>query len=208
MEKPILSGNNISVFFDKKEVIQNLSFKIKANEKIVFTGESGRGKTTLLNALTGFVILTDGEIFWGDKKLEPKSIAEIRNNIAWLPQETALYFNNIHEIIYTPFTFKNNKANYPTTSNVNQLLTDFNLSPDILKNEIDEISGGQKQRILLATALLLKKPILIIDEPTSNLDKKNKKRVTDYVLSQKNLTVIAASHDPYWIEESDRIISL
>ncbi len=208
MEAPIISVNNISIVYDNKNIISNLSFQLNRGEKVAITGESGRGKTTLLNALTGFVPLTNGEIFWGDKKLEPENITEIRSNIAWLPQETALYFNNISEIIYTPFTFKNNKANYPTTSMINQIFNEFNLSPDIINNEIDEISGGQKQRILLATALLLKKPILIIDEPTSNLDENNKKRITDYVLSQKNLTVIAASHDPYWIEKSDRIISL
>jgi ABC-type bacteriocin/lantibiotic exporter with double-glycine peptidase domain len=208
LEAPIISVNNISIVYDNKNIISNLSFQLNRGEKVAITGESGRGKTTLLNAITGFVQLSRGEIFWSDKKLEPENITEIRSNIAWLPQETALYFNNISEIIYTPFTFKSNKVNYPTTSMINQMFSEFNLSPDIINKKIDEISGGQKQRILLATALLLKKPILIIDEPTSNLDENNKKRITDYVLSQKNLTVIAASHDPYWIEKTDRIISL
>jgi len=73
---------------------------------------------------------------------------------------------------------------------------------------MDEISGGQKQRILLASALLLKKNILIIDEPTSALDEKNKKLITDIILNQKDLSVIAVSHDPYWIKNSNKIIDL
>ncbi|MEN8185589.1 MAG: ATP-binding cassette domain-containing protein [Bacteroidota bacterium] len=208
MESPIISVNNISIIYEKEEVIKDLSFQIKKGEKAVITGESGKGKSTILNSLLGFVPISNGEIFISDKKLVPDNILEIRNKVAWLPQETSLDFQNVNDIIYTPFTFKSNKHNFPSNSEVDQILNSLNISSKLLQNEIDEISGGQKQRILLASSLLLKKDILIIDEPTSALDTENKKQITDFVMSQNNLTVLAVTHDIYWIEQSDKIIAL
>ena len=65
-----------------------------------------------------------------------------------------------------------------------------------------------KQRIILLSCLLLKKPLLLLDEPTSALDENVKKIVTDYILSIKDLTVIASTHDEYWIKNSDKVIEL
>ncbi len=204
----LVSANNISVIYETNEVIKNLSFQINKGEKVVITGESGKGKSTILNALLGFIPIINGEVILFNKDLSSENIAEIRSQVAWLPQETTLHFKSVNEIIYSPFTFHVNKLNSPPKSEVNQILKSLNILPELLNKEIDEISGGQKQRILLASALLLKKKLLIVDEPTSSLDEKNKKSITDFILSQNNLTVLAVSHDPYWIQQSDKIIAL
>ena len=205
---PFISVKNISIFYDQNEVIKNLSFLVEKGDKVVITGESGRGKSSILNALLGFIEISAGSISFLDKELSVENISEIRSYIAWLPQETALHFDTVSEIIYSLFSLKINKPNTPSEAQVNQMLNDLNISPDQLDKEMDEISGGQKQRILLAGALLLKKDVLIIDEPTSDLDEKNKKTITNFILSQKDLTVVAVSHDPYWIEQSSKIIAL
>lgn len=208
IDKPVISVNNISVNFEDNEIIKNLSFQIKEGEKAVITGESGKGKSTILNTLLGFIPISKGEIYLFDKQLSIKNLTEIRSQTAWLPQETALHFESVNHIIYTLFTFKANKSKYPSKSKINHLLNSLNLLPELLNKEIDEISGGQKQRLLLASVLLLNKKLLIVDEPTSSLDEKNKKLVTDLILSQKDLTVLSTSHDPYWIQQSDKIIAL
>ncbi len=208
IETPVISVNNISIHYEDQQVIKNLSFQISKGEKVVITGESGRGKSTVLNALLGFIPLFDGAIYFFDKKLTSQNLQEIRSKTAWLPQETALQFESVHDIIYSLFTLKANRSNAPSKSTIDQTLKNLNILPKILNKEIDEISGGQKQRILLAGALLLKKEILIMDEPTSDLDEKNKQLITDFILSQKDLTVIAVSHDTYWIQKSDKIITL
>jgi len=205
---PIITVNNISIFYEKNEVIKNLSFQVEKGDKVVITGESGRGKSSILNALLGFIKISSGNISFFNNELSVENISKIRSKIAWLPQETALHFDSVNEIIYSLFSLKINKQNTPSKAEVNQVLKELNVSPDLLDKEIDEISGGQKQRVLLAGALLLKKEILIIDEPTSDLDEKNKKLITDFVLSQNDLTVVAVSHDPYWIEHSSKIITL
>ena len=207
-DKLIVSVNNLFVNYEENEVIKNLSFQISKGDKAVITGESGRGKSTILNTLLGFVPISKGEISFFDKKLTAKNISEIRSRIAWLPQETALHFDSINDIIYSLFSLKINKPNTPSKTEIDQIFNQLNILPNLLDKEIDEISGGQKQRILLAGALLLKKDILIIDEPTSDLDEKNKKLITDFILSLKDLTVIAVSHDAYWIEKSSKIIAL
>ena len=207
-DKLIVSVNNLFVNYEENEVIKNLSFQISKGDKAVITGESGRGKSTILNTLLGFVPISKGEISFFDKKLTAKNISKIRSRIAWLPQETALHFDSINDIIYSLFSLKINKPNTPSKTEIDQIFNQLNILPNLLDKEIDEISGGQKQRILLAGALLLKKDILIIDEPTSDLDEKNKKLITDFILSLKDITVIAVSHDAYWIEKSSKIIAL
>ncbi len=208
MEKSILSVNNISVFYDDKRIIKDLTFQVKRGEKVVITGESGKGKTSVLNAILGFIPIKYGETYFFGKKLSSDNISEIRENTAWLPQETSLNFDSVNEMIYTPFDFKVNQINYPSTEEIDSMFNYLNISKDLLAKQVDEISGGQKQRLLLASAMLLKKDVLIIDEPTSALDEENKKRITNYILSQKDLTVIAATHDTYWIENSNQIIAL
>ena len=208
MVNDILNIENIKVEYDNEPVFQDLSFTIKKGDKIAVTGDSGKGKTSLINALLGFVPITQGKITWFGKKLNKENLMDIRKEISWLPQETALYFESVKEMIYTPFSFKNNKANIPTEKEIFKIFKIFNLPEDILNKNIDEISGGQKQRLLLTGIFLLHKPVMILDEPTSSVDENNKKIITDFILSKKELTLIAISHDPYWIELSQKIIAL
>jgi len=208
MVNDILNIDRIRVGYDGETVFTDLSFRIKEGEKAVITGDSGKGKTSLINALLGFIPVSQGKITWFDKELNKENISSIRKNISWLPQETALYFDSVKEMIYTPFTFKNNKTAAPTEKEIFEVFKIFNLKNDILNKKIDEISGGQKQRLLLTGIFLLHKPVMILDEPTSSVDENNKKIITDFILSQKELTVIAISHDPYWIRKSQKIIAL
>lgn len=96
----------------------------------------------------------------------------------------------------------------PTKEQVTNIFDAFYLSEELLSKNVKEISGGQKQRVILASCMLLNKPLLLIDEPTSALDVAVKKKITDYILEQKELTVIAVTHDDYWIERSDNVIEI
>lgn len=199
---------NLSISFKEEKVLQNFNLKVQPGEKLAITGESGIGKTTLLNILAGFEPGFQGKVRVNGIELSADTILQIRQLIAWLPQETALEFETVKELLLAPFEFDANKDKRPTREEYTVLLKEFGMNTAILSKRTKDISGGQKQRVLLASCLLLKKSILLIDEPTSALDPRVKRQVVDYVLSQKDLTVIAVTHDKYWSEQSDKIINL
>jgi len=205
--KNIISIKNLSISFKNEKVIQNLSFEVAENEKIAITGVSGKGKTTLLNILSGFIPNYEGEIFIFDKKLNPQNIKYIRKNISWLPQETSISIDKVSDLFFAPFKFANNRKSLPSQEVIDNVFNEFDLSKDVLQKKTNEISGGQKQRIMLASTLLLNKKILFLDEPTSALDEKLKQKISDYILAQK-ITILTSTHYNYWMQKSDKILSL
>ncbi len=200
--------SNLKIEFNNEIIYNNFSTSIKKREKVAVIGKSGKGKSTLLNLLAGFIPDFEGEVKINGEPLNYVNISEIRKQIAWLPQETALNFKSVNELFFAPFEFDLNKKLKPSDKEIKTIFDELELSINLLKKKTKEISGGQKQRVILASCLLLNKAILLIDEPTSALDDNIKKKVADYILSKKDLTVIAATHDDYWIGKSDRIIEL
>ena len=204
----MVSIDDLDISFKDEVIFNKFSLAVNRGEKIAVTGKSGKGKSTLLNLLAGFIPDFKGSVSVFGINLSAATIIDIRKRTAWLPQETSLNLKTVNELFYAPFEFVLNKNNKPSKREVSEIFNKFDLSENLLKKKIKEISGGQKQRIILASCLLLKKPLLLIDEPTSALDEHIKKKVTDYILNKQDLTVIAATHDAYWIKNSDKVISL
>ncbi len=200
--------SDLQIRFKDETVFKNFDLQIKPGENIAISGESGKGKSTLLHLLAGFIPDFSGNVMINTLELCPENIQEIRRQVAWLPQETFLKMPTVKELFFAPFYFTHNKKQKPNSKQYKELFNRFNLPKDILNKKSKEISGGQKQRLLLAACLLLDKPILLLDEPTSALDQKIKQTITDYVLEHKNMTILSATHDAYWINQSDRIIHL
>ncbi len=204
----MVSIHDLDISFKNEIIFNKFSLTIHKGEKIAVIGKSGKGKSTLLNLLAGFIPDFKGNVSVFGIDLSFSTISDIRKKMAWLPQDTSLKLKTTEELLYAPFEFLLNKNNKPSRTEILEIFNELDLSERLLTKKIKEISGGQKQRIILASCLLLKKPLLLIDEPTSALDEHIKKKVTDFILNKKDLTVIAATHDAYWIENSDKVVEL
>ena len=97
--------NNLNVSFGNEVVHKDFSLSVKRGEKLAITGESGRGKTTLLNVLAGFIPQYEGEISVDGIVLSSKTVYEIRSKMAWLPQDTSLNLDSVEELLLAPFDF-------------------------------------------------------------------------------------------------------
>ncbi|MFW6054904.1 MAG: ABC transporter ATP-binding protein [Thermodesulfobacteriota bacterium] len=206
--KSMIAIEHLSIRFRDLQVLADFSLALAKGEKAVVSGRSGSGKSTLLQALLGFVEIGQGEIRMDGLKLGPETIQEIRQRIAWLPQELGLALPTAGELFYYPYTFKRNQGLRPDSESVRAMLDRLELPVEILQKRSFEISGGQKQRLLAASLLLMKRPVMLLDEPTAALDRHSAKLLLAAVSALEETTVLAATHDPQWKEGLDRSLEL
>ncbi len=186
--------NNISFSYDKP-IYENFSYIINKGDKILLKGPSGKGKTTLFQLLLGFIKANEGEIslYKDDVKY---NIASCRNIFAYVPQENILFSGTIKENIDLFID------NY-TEDELNNALKCACIYDEIMskKDGLDSqliergggLSLGQIQRLLLAIALLKNRPILLLDEFTSSLDKELEKKIIENI-SKLDQTMIIITH--------------
>ena len=203
----ILSVQNLTISFDNKSIIKDLSFDVAENEKICIKGVSGKGKSSLFNAILGFIIPKSGAIKLFDRELNSENINFFRKNIAWLPQQME-FASTVKEFIELPESFLANKIQKKENLSIQYLLKTFLLDEKILENTMQKVSGGEKQRLGLINALMLNRKLLLLDEPISSLDTDSKNAVMDYLFSQKDITIVSTSHDNEWIGRCDRVVEI
>lgn len=204
----LISFENISIGYNGKPLLEGLSFDIAAGDKLALKGESGSGKTSLLNVVTGFVRPTSGRMLLHNEESNQDNIRALRRQIAWLPQQINFSDYDVKGFLELPFTFSANKSIRPDREKIMELFAFLGLKPGLIDNTMQDVSGGEKQRIALVSCLLLERQILLLDEPVSALDDASKKLVMDYLFSQKELTIISASHDADWVARCNKVINL
>lgn len=197
MKKILLNINNASVAFDDQILFSGISFSIPEGEMCCITGESGKGKTSLLKAILGFLPLNDGEIQFNDQRLCKENIRSIRKQIAWIPQELYIPTEWVKDMVRLPFSLRANQKVAFDEKLLFQYFEKLGLEPQLLERRVAEISGGQRQRIMIATTAMLNKPLIIIDEPTSALDPSSIDKVIDFLREQvaRGTSILAVTHD-------------
>ena len=160
---PIISVDNLVKCFGKVTAVERLSFDISSGETVALWGPNGAGKTTALRCLLG-VLPFDGTITVGGNSSRTES-KMVRQQIGYVPQEVRLHSDlTVQETISFYARLRRVSADRSAI-----LMVEWNLV-EIADKRVGDLSGGMRQRLALAIALLSDPPILLLDEPTSNLD--------------------------------------
>ena len=193
----MLHINNACIAFGTEVLFSGFEMKLEKGETACIVGQSGCGKTSLLNAVMGFVPLYEGTIKVGGTLLDKSTIDLVRRQIAWIPQELALPFEWVKEMVSLPFELKVNRSVPFSEERLFMCFDELGLEHELYFKRVNEVSGGQRQRIRLAVAALLNKPLIVIDEPTSALDTGSTDKVLAFFRRQaeKGAAVLAVSHD-------------
>lgn len=206
----MLQIKNACIAYGTEILFSDFSMQLEKGEIACIAGQSGRGKTSLLNAVMGFVPLRKGTITVNDIELNKNTIDTIRRQIAWIPQELALPSEWVKEMVKLPFELKVNRSTSFSEEKLFACFAALGLDEELYEKRVGEVSGGQRQRIMIAVAALLQKPLIIIDEPTSALDSGSADKVLDFLEQQTAIgtAILAVSHDKRFANGCNHIIKL
>ena len=190
----LIEVKNLSLGYDNKIVLKNLNFNIEEKDFLCIVGPNGSGKSTLIKGLIGLIKPIKGKVIYKNLK---------QNFIGYMPQEVKVDSNfpaSVYEIVLSgtlnklgikPFYGKKEKEK------ANEALKMLNIE-NLKDKSFTELSGGQRQKVLLARSLCATSKLLILDEPSNNLDSQSKKELYKTVIDlNKNnkITIIMITHD-------------
>ncbi|GIV27490.1 MAG: multidrug ABC transporter ATP-binding protein [Bacteroidia bacterium] len=194
------------------QVLKNVSFQIKAGQKVALVGSSGSGKSTIAQLILRFYVPDSGLILVDGKNYVEYDLSFYRQHIAIVPQDTMLFGGTIYDNIRygNVFATEQEIIDAAKRANAYEFIMQF---PDkfntIVGDRGIQLSGGQRQRIAIARALLRNPSILILDEATSNLDAESEKLVQDALETlMKDRTSIIIAHRLSTIRNADKILVL
>lgn len=201
---------NFSYKDDRNPVLKGLNLELKTGQITALVGSSGCGKSTIANLITRFYEPSGGEITIGKQSLYKINPLELRKNIAVVAQRTYLFHGSIKENLLIAKPDATDAELYETCRKAG--IIDFvNSLPEKLDASLVEqarnLSSGQIQRIGIARALLKDAPILILDEPTSNVDVENEEKIqaTLHEIAKTKTTLVIA-HRLRTVREADKIV--
>ncbi|MGD9900523.1 MAG: thiol reductant ABC exporter subunit CydD, partial [Calditrichaceae bacterium] len=206
-----ISFRNISFSYDEgqRPVIKNLSFDINPGEKAAIVGPSGSGKSTIANLLLRFLSPAQGSILYGGWDIHDHDIKKWRELIAYVPQSPYLFHKTIAENIALakPGATQAEIIEASEQSLLHDFVRSLPMGYDTVIGEKGaRLSGGQAQRIALARAFLKDAPILILDEPTSNLDPELENKIHESIRKLTlNKTTLHIAHRLSTVRQADQI---
>jgi ABC-2 type transport system ATP-binding protein len=185
---PALQAEAVTKTYGERRALQDVSFSAAPGELVAVTGPNGAGKTTLLQILAGVLALSGGRV-----SCPPR-------DVGWVPQEPALYRKlSVAENLRL---FARLERVPDVDATVRRMLDETGLA-DRAGEEVARLSGGNRQRLNIALGLLAQPPVVLLDEPSSSLDPRQRERLWAYVggLAGTGTTVVFSTHD---VAEAER----
>ncbi len=203
---------NVSFQYEEDLVLKDINLRVRTGETLAIVGQSGGGKTTLVNLIPRFYDVTGGSILVGGTDIRTVTIASLRSQIAIVTQQTILF----NDTVRTNIAYGNTSCSFEMVvqaaqaAHADAFIRSLPQGYDTIIGESGvKLSGGQRQRIAIARAILKDSPILILDEATSSLDNESEREVQRALETlMKGRTSFVIAHRLSTIMSADRIIVL
>ena len=203
--------HNVSLSYNNNPALKNISFTAHKGQMIGLVGNSGGGKSSIINLILKFYNPTSGEILFNDTNINQISNKSVRENIAVVTQRVYIFNDTIAaNVAYGKEIDEKKVKEALKKANLIKFVEDLDDNIYTVLNEGGtNLSGGQRQRISIARALYLNPSVLILDEATSALDNKSEEKIMQTIYSlSKDLIVFIIAHRLNTIENSDKILVL
>lgn len=193
----------------EKTILKDIDIEILPGQTVAFVGKTGSGKSTLAKLLVKLYAVKDGSIFIGNNDINELSMKNIREQVAYVPQETFLFSTTIEEnIAFSVDDYSQEEVkSYAQVAAIHSNIVDF---PEGYKTVVGErgitLSGGQKQRVAIARALMKKTPVVILDDCLSAVDVETERVILESLTNEiKDRTTILISHRLKAMSKADMI---
>ncbi len=208
----ILEIEALNFAYGREKVLKNINLSAQKGELITLIGPNGSGKSTLLKCINNYLKTDQGKIKIQNQDLESYSKRELAQIIAYVPQAAEMNFNlNVFEtILMGRKPHSSWKAGAKDKKITAEVIASMGLE-ELAFKEINDLSGGQRQKVFIARAAAQKADLILLDEPTNNLDLKHQLEIFNLIRKEvKNgKTAIVTMHDLSLVSRfSDRIIML
>ena len=210
LKKHDIKFSDVCFSYDKKQILNNISFYIPEGSTTAIVGPSGSGKTTICNLIARFYDVNSGVITVGDKNIKDITCDSLLKNISMVFQKVYLFNDTIkNNILFgNPNASDNEVINAAIKAHCHEFISKLPNGYDtIIGDGGATLSGGEKQRISIARAILKDSPIIILDEATASVDPENEYLIQNAISSlTKGKTVIVIAHRLATIQDADQIL--
>ncbi|OFJ67995.1 ABC transporter ATP-binding protein [Anaerococcus sp. HMSC065G05] len=197
---------NLSLDYGKEHILDDISLSIAEGECVLFTGKSGSGKSSLINSINGLAVRYDnaetkGEIIIAGKNIKELELYQISMIVSTVFQNPKTYFFNVNTTLELLFYLENiGLTREEMDKRLNEMLEIFPIK-NLLDRDIFRLSGGEKQILCIAACYIAGTKIIVMDEPSSNLDIKSIDVLTNMlkILKNKGISIIIAEHRIYYL---------
>ncbi|OPY50231.1 MAG: Cobalamin import ATP-binding protein BtuD [Methanosaeta sp. PtaU1.Bin060] len=200
--------------YNSRTILNGISLELRPKEMLGVIGPNGSGKSTLIQCIDGLLRPKTGSILLDGKDLKSISRRELARRVGYVPQTTSRSFfpsTVIDTVLMGRRPHLGWRSSNQDVKNVIQVLRLMGIE-DLAMRDINELSGGQQQKVLIARALAQDPAVLLLDEPTSNLDIKHQLEVVEIIrekVMEKSISAIMAVHDLNLAAKyTDRIIMM